>query len=201
MTPDGRDEGEPVEPMPLLLAHAAAGLVLLAGLAKLHRPAATSDALALTHLPAGAGLVRLLGGVEIVLAVTVLAVGGAWSFGLLAAAYLAFVVVAERQRRAGRGCGCFGDASTRVGPLHLGVNAVAAIAAAIAAWQGAPGLVGLLPAGPVGAGTTLGLLVLAVVLARLALTALPDLLAIRERAADAASLPTPRPFRRIGADA
>jgi hypothetical protein len=187
--------------MPLLLAHAAAGLVLLAGVAKLRRPGATSEALALTRVPAGPGAMRLLGGVEIALAVTVLVVGGGWAFGALAVAYLGFIGVAERQRRAGRGCGCFGESTTRVGPLHLGVNAVAAAAAGFAAWQAAPGIVGILPPGTMSAATTLGLLVLTVVLAQLALTALPDLLAIRDRAADASTLPNPRPFQRIGAGA
>lgn len=187
--------------IPLLLAHAAAGLVLLAGVAKLRRPDATSEALALTRVPTGAGWIRVLGTGEILLALTVLALGGPVAFGVLALAYLAFVVVAERQRRAGRGCGCFGDATTRVGPLHLGVNVVAAAAAGVAAWQAGPGLPGILPPDPVGAATTLGLLVLTVVLAQLTLTALPDLLAVRDRAADASTLPAPQPFRRIGVDA
>jgi hypothetical protein len=185
----------------MLAAHAAAGLVLVAGVAKLRRPGATSEALALTRVPNTIGLVRLLGAAEIALALAVLLIGGPWLFGALAVAYLGFVAVAERQRRAGRGCGCFGAATTRVGPLHLGVDAVAAIAAGIAAWQGAPGVVAILPAGVVGAGTTLGLLVLAVVLAQLTLTSLPDLLAIRDRASQASTLPSPRPFARVGADA
>lgn len=185
----------------LLVAHAAAGLVLVAGIAKLRRPGATSDALALTRVSTTTGLVRLLGGAEIALALAVLVLGGPWLFGALAVAYLGFIAVAERQRRAGRGCGCFGAATTRIGPLHLGVDAVAAAAAGFAAWQAGPGIGGILPTGVVSAGTTLGLLVLAVVLARLTLTALPDLLAIRDRATQASTLPSPRPFARVGADA
>jgi hypothetical protein len=185
----------------VLAAHAAAGLVLVAGVAKLRRPGATSEALALTHVPTTTGLVRLLGAAEVVLALAVLLLGGPWLFGALALAYVGFTVVAERQRRAGRGCGCFGAATTRVGPLHLGVDAVAALVAGFAAWQAAPGIVGILPTGLVSAATTLGLLVLAVVLAQLTLTTLPELLAIRDRAAEASTLPSPRPFARIGADA
>ena len=184
-----------------LVAHAAAGLVLLAGVAKLRRPGATAEALALTRVPTTTGLVRVLGGAEIALAAAVLVVGGPWLFAALAATYLGFTTVAERQRRAGRGCGCFGATTTRVGPLHLGVDAAAALAAGIAAWQGVPGVAGILPDGVVSASTTLGLLVLAVVLAQLTLTTLPDLLAIRARAAEASTLPGPRPFARVGADA
>lgn len=188
-------------PTVALVAHAAAGLVLVAGVAKLRRPGATSEALALTHVPTSGGLVRLLGAAEIALALAVLVIGGPWLFGALAVAYLGFTGVAERQRRAGRGCGCFGATTTRVGPLHLGVDAAAAVAAGVAAWQAAPGIGGVLPPGVIGATTTLGLLVLAVVLAQLTLTSLPDLLAVRERASDASTLPSPRPFARVGADA
>lgn len=158
-----------------LSAHIAAGLVLLAGVAKVVRPSATSDALALSHVPAATGLVRLLGAAEIVLAVAVVTVGGPVTFGLLAGAYTAFVVVAARQRAAGRGCGCFGDASTTVGPLHLVTNGVAALVAAAAAVIAVPSLPGLLPAQTLPAATSLLLLGTAVGIGRMFLTSLPDL--------------------------
>jgi hypothetical protein len=194
-------EGEHVGPIAALAAHAAAGLVLLAGIAKIRRPGATSEALALTRVPASSGLVRALGTAEIALALGVLTLGGRWSFAMLALAYLGFIVVAERQRRAGRGCGCFGTSTGRVGPLHLAVDAVAAAAAASAAWAAAPGVIGILPSNPISAIATLGLVVLVVVLGQLTLTALPELLAVRERAAQASTLPDPKPFARVGAEA
>jgi hypothetical protein len=165
----------------------AAGLVLVAGVAKLARPIATRDALALTRVRSSLLLVRLLGTAEITLAVAVLLIGGRLPFAALALAYAGFLVVSDRQRRAGRGCGCFGAPSTTVGPLHLGVDAVGMLAAASAAWIGAPGVPGLLPSGLLPAVATLGLLCLAVVLGQLTLTALPELLSVRSRAAGGAT--------------
>lgn len=159
-----------------LSAHIAAGLVLLAGVAKVLRPAATSEALAMSHRSAASGLVRSLGTAEIVLAVAVLTIGGPVAFALLAGAYAAFVLVAARQRVAGRGCGCFGDASTTVGPLHLLANAVAALMAVAAAVIAVPSLPALLPDQVVPAATSLLLLGTAVGLGQMFLTSLPDLL-------------------------
>jgi hypothetical protein len=165
-------------------AHVAAVLVLVAGLGKLLRPTVTRDALALSRLPAASWLVRLLGTGEIALAVTVLVVGGPVAFAALAVAYAGFVGVAEHQRRAGRSCGCFGAASsTAVGPLHLGVDGFAALAAGAAAWLSTPGLPGVLPADALAGGVALGLVVVAVVLGQLMLTALPELMAVRSTAA------------------
>ncbi len=162
-----------------LTAHVAAGLVLLAGVAKIVRPSATSDALELSHLPAASGLVRLLGTAEIALAIAVFAIGGSVVFGLLAAAYAAFVLVAARQRTAGRSCGCFGAASTAVGPSHLVTNAVAALMSAGAAVLAVPSLPALLPAQVVPVATSLLLLGTAVGLGQMLLTSLPDLLRAR----------------------
>ncbi len=165
-------------------AHVAAGLVLVAGVGKLVRPEVTRDALALSRRPAAAWLVRALGLGEVGLAVTVLAVGGRVAFGLLGLAYVGFLVVAGHQRRAGRSCGCFGAASsTAVGPLHLGVDGVAAAAALGAAWLVVPGLPGVLPAQAISAAVALGLIAVAVALGQLLLTSLPELLAVRATAA------------------
>lgn len=161
----------------------AAGLVLVAGMAKFARPVATRDALGLTRVGSALALVRMLGAAEIVLALAVLLLGGRAAFGALALAYAGFLVVSDRQRRAGRGCGCFGAPGTTVGPLHLAVDAAGMLAAAAAVWIGAPGVPGLLPPGIVAAATTSGLLVLAVVLGQLTLTALPELLSVRSRTA------------------
>jgi hypothetical protein len=178
------NEGVGVGTIVAVAGHVAAGLVLVAGLGKLLRPTVTRDALALSRLPAASWLVRLLGAGEIALAVTVLVIGGPVAFAALAVAYAGFIGVAEHQRRAGRGCGCFGAASsTAVGPLHLGVDAFAALAAGAAAWLATPGLPRVLPAEVLAGGVALGLVVAAVVLGQLMLTALPELMAVRSTAA------------------
>lgn len=167
-----------------LAAHVAAGLVLVAGVAKVVRPSATSDALALSHRSAASSLVRVLGTAEITLAVAVFAIGGPVLFGLLAGAYTAFLLVAARQRTAGRSCGCFGAASTAVGPSHLVTNGVAALVAAGAAAIAAPSLPGFLPTQVVPGVTSVLLLGTAVGLGQMLLTSLPDLLRARALAAD-----------------
>ena len=156
-------------------AHVAAGLLLLAGLAKVLRPWTTSDALELSHLRAASWLVRLLGAAEIVLAAAVVTIGGPVAFGLLAGAYAAFVLVAARQRLAGRSCGCFGAASTTVGALHLVTNGVAGLVAVAAAALAVPSLPALLPEPWVPAATSLLLLGTAVGLGQMLLTSFPDL--------------------------
>lgn len=166
-----------------LAAHAAAGLVLVAGVGKLTRPAVTGEAFALTRRPAATWLIRLVGAGEVSLSATALTVGGRLPFSLLAVAYVVFVVVAERQRRSGRSCGCFTSSDSTVGPLHLGIDGVAALVSASAAYLAVPGLADVAPASPFAAAAVLALLSLAVVLARLALTALPELLSVRAQVA------------------
>ncbi len=161
--------------------HVAAGLVLAAGVEKVVWPSVARDALALTRLPAATALTRMLGTAEAGLALVVIVAGGRAVFAALAAAYAVFVVVGARQRRAGRGCGCFSTSTTTVGGLHLGVDAVAAVTAALAAWYAVPGLAAVVGGAPLATVVSLGLVVLGVVLARLALTALPELLAVGAR--------------------
>lgn len=161
-----------------IAAHVAAGLLLVAGIGKLAQPDATREALRL-RAPGATLRVRALGGAEILLAAAVLLVGGPVPFALLAGSYLAFTAVAWRQGRAGRGCGCLGGPSTPVGWPHLAADLVATGAAAAAAVTATPGLVGVLPAGPLAAGATLVLVVVAVGLARSVLTDLSAVLAAR----------------------
>jgi hypothetical protein len=83
-------------------------------------------------------MVRLLGVVEIAIALAALALGGAIPAALLAASYAGFAWFARRLERRSRGtadCGCFGAGSAPVGPVHVGVNLVlAALAALAVAW-------------------------------------------------------------------
>lgn len=162
----------------VIAAHVAAGLVLVAGVAKLARPATTGAALGWRLGTRARLAVRALGLAEVALAVAVLVLGGSVAFGLLGAAYLGFTAVAWHQRRHDRGCGCFGTEDTQVGALHLVANLVAAATAATAAAAlVGPGLPTLLATAPIAAVTATVLIALAVGLGQLVLTGLSEVLA------------------------
>lgn len=161
----------------VIAAHVAAGLVLVAGVAKLARPATTGAALGWRLGTRARLAVRALGLAEVALAVAVLVLGGSVAFGLLGAAYLGFTAVAWHQRRHDRGCGCFGTEDTQVGALHLVANLVAAATAATAAALVGPGLPTLLATAPIAAVTATVLIALAVGLGQLVLTGLSEVLA------------------------
>ncbi len=128
---------------PLLVA---AVVLATAGVAKLRRPAATGLAMARAGLPGSDAVVRALGLAEVTAAALAALVGGATAL-LLVAAYLAFAaftfaqITRERQGGDAADCGCFGDRSAPVGPLHVGVNLSLAAGAAWAAAVGSEGLV------------------------------------------------------------
>lgn len=122
------------------LAWIGAALLLAAGVAKVLRPVATADALAMLGFPASRPVARLLGVGEAVLGglllstavlpaplPTVAAVGA----GL---AYLAFAVVAGRLLAAGASsCGCFGEVDAPLSRIHVAVDLALAVAAGVAA--------------------------------------------------------------------
>ena len=150
-------------------------LLVVAGSGKIARPAGTGAALQVVRLPSDARLVRALGAGEVGLGAAVLALGGPVPAVLLALTYTGFAVFAERQRRHGGACGCFGTTTTPATALHVWLNlAAAAVATGTAVAPGAS-----LPA-VVAADPPQGLLI-ALVLAvatgvlRLLLTAVPDL--------------------------
>lgn len=160
--------------MPVTIAGAwiAAGLLLLAGGAKIRRPAAPGRALVLAGLPGGVVAVRLLGAGEVLVAVLALAVGG-WAWAPVAVAYGAFAVFVARERaRPASSCGCFGEEGVPLTRLHLVVDAVLAVAAAVAAWWQAPGV----PDAGEGAWLAVPLVAVATVAVRLLLVDLPRLL-------------------------
>jgi Methylamine utilisation protein MauE len=112
---------------------AAAGLMLLAGLAKLRSPGPAQAALSAFGLPAGPMLARGIGAAEATVGALCLLAPGRPATIALAAAYLALgaatgVRLARGERQAP--CGCFGNSAA----LHLGhllLNlAFAAVAAA-----------------------------------------------------------------------
>lgn len=128
--------------MPLSTAGAwiGAGLLLLAGTAKVRRPAASGRALVLAGLPGGTWPVRALGAGEVVVAVAGLTVGGVL-WGVQAVLYLGFTAFVARERtRPTSDCGCFGEDGVPVTGLHVVVDAALAVAAGTAAVVGAPGL-------------------------------------------------------------
>ncbi len=133
---------------PLLLA---ALLLVVAGVAKLRRPAPTGLALAELGLPGADPAVRILGGVEVLAAVGAIALGGL-AAGAVAILYLGFALVTalqvRRSRRTGEAadCGCFGEAGAPVDATHAAVNLLLAAGALWAALAPADGLAGWLDA-------------------------------------------------------
>ena len=111
-------------------------LLAIAGAAKALRPLNTSRALRAAGLPSSAGLVRLLGAGEAVLALVALAVAGPIPAALIAlsyASFAAFVGYAKGRGLAISSCGCFGKPDTPPTSAHIVVNAGAALLATIAA--------------------------------------------------------------------
>ena len=166
---------------------AAAGLLGVAGAAKVLRPAATAGALRAaglrTSAPGGGMLAsptagRLVGAAELGVALAALLAGGRVAAALVAGAYLTFAAFTVRLLRtagAGAPCGCFGADDVGASVEHVWVNAGLALIAAVAAVQGVPGLVSAIDGQPL-AGVPF-LLVTAVCgwLLFALLTALPDL--------------------------
>jgi hypothetical protein len=121
------------------LVYVAAGLLALAGVAKLARPAPTAGALRALHLPGPIAGVRALGVVELVLGAAAIVTGAAPVLGLVALAYVAFTVFVIAARRAGtnvQSCGCFGSVDTPPSTIHVGLDLGCAAVCATAAVRG-----------------------------------------------------------------
>ncbi len=137
------------------VATIALGLLGASGVAKLIDPEPTTGAMDAARLPSSNLLSRLLGTVEMVVAVAALAVGG-WS-ALLAASglYLAFAVFtfsALINRIPLQSCGCFGREDTPPTSIHVVYNLVSAVA------------IGILVTGPAPIDWTTGIIELALYL-------------------------------------
>ena len=176
--------------MPLTITGAwiGAGLLVLAGIAKVSRPTAPGRALLLAGLPGGAAAARALGVLEVAVAVAGLAVGGlAW--GAQALLYVGFTGFVLRERtRPSASCGCFGEEGVPLTALHVVIDALLAAAAVTAAVVGAPGVADL---GPGGAPwLVVPLAAVGTLVVRMLLVDLPVLAdAIRTAAAPAGSAP------------
>jgi len=175
---------------------AAAGLLGVAGAAKVARPSSTVRALRAAALPGtatGEGLGapvagRLLGVVEVAVAVAALALGGRATAGLVAATYAGFALFTARLLRtagAGADCGCFGAETSPASSIHIVVNLViAAIAGLAVAWPTRP-LAGVLGDQPLAGLPFLGVTVVSGWLLFAFLTVVPDLRAAAAEASGA----------------
>lgn len=117
----------------------AAGLVVAAGAVKIRRPRALSLVLTSARLPAGVGLVRTLGGIEIVVGVSVLLAAPEAAVLALAGLYVGFSVFLVGVRIAGlpvTSCGCLGETESPPSTLHAVLTGLASAAALCALYSG-----------------------------------------------------------------
>jgi methylamine utilization protein MauE len=116
-----------------------AGLLAVAGAAKVMRPLTAMGALAQLRLPRSAPFVRTLGFVEAAIAIAWLLWPSNVTAAVLCAIYVTFVIVGLalfRGSGADASCGCLGRTDTRFTLTHLIYNiAVAGAAAAAALWR------------------------------------------------------------------
>lgn len=113
----------------------AAVLLGAAGAAKAVAPEPASAALARLQLYHRQSAVRLLGVVELVVAVSAFIVGGVVPATALAALYAGFAVVAAAMVRSGSAepCGCFGRVEMTASKRHVAVNILAVVVGLLAA--------------------------------------------------------------------
>jgi Methylamine utilisation protein MauE len=160
--------------------HASAALLLLvAGLAKIMRPAPTTDLLVSLGVPVGERSARGIGAVESAVGIAALGTGGAVTAAVTGAFYVAFVAVVVRAIGAGAtSCGCFGRVDAPPSWIHVVGNAVLA-GVSFTAIAGDP-VIDVMDDQPAGG---LGFVLLVGVVAGLALvafTALPEALGARK---------------------
>ena len=113
----------------------AAVILAAAGASKAISPEPASAALARLQLYNRPWAVRLLGLIELVVAVSAFVVGGVVPATALAALYAGFAVVAGAMVRSGTAvpCGCFGRVEMHATWRHVTVNILAVVAGLMAA--------------------------------------------------------------------
>jgi hypothetical protein len=170
----------------------AAVLLAIGGAAKAVRPRDTAQALTavgikLPRLLPARVVVRVGGGVEAVIGIVALFVGGPVLCALVAVSYLAFagfVLVALRSGAPISSCGCFGKVDTPPSAVHVVLDLAFAGVAAAAAIVGEVALPDVLVDQPLLGIPFLLLLVIGCALVFLAFTSLPKTMAaVREVAA------------------
>jgi hypothetical protein len=110
----------------------AAGLLVVAGAAKLVRPRATAQALLDAGLPGSLGLARGLGAVEIGVGAWALlapGMGGAVALGIAYVTFAGFLAYVLRTRPDAGSCGCAGPTPVPPSRLHLVLDLVAGLGA------------------------------------------------------------------------
>ena len=125
----------------ITMAFYAAGSLLLvfAGVAKLAFPRPAADLMGGLGLPAGVWFARAAGGAEVVLGVTVLAVGGPAPAMAAAGVYSLFaLVVLLALSRGLSSCGCFGQVDSPPSRIHVIGNLFFAAVFVLAAGAGSP---------------------------------------------------------------
>jgi len=118
-----------------VLAGVAAVVLGAAGAVKAVDPTATARMLTAVGVGGGTRTARLLGVVEVAVALWLLLDGGQWPAAATAVIYAALtaVVVTLRRRSPMTPCGCFGAWSGPPARRHVALDAGAALAAAVAA--------------------------------------------------------------------
>lgn len=160
----------------------AAALLLPAGAAKILRPAPTMDALRRAELPSGAAVAVAVGIVELLVAGSVLLIGGAFPLVALAATYLGFTAFLVRLRsRAGAeaSCSCLGTRPAPVTTVHVAINTTIVCLAGVSVFSPPDPAWTVLAATPWSGAPALALVVLGVVLTRALYAELPP---VREAA-------------------
>lgn len=168
-------------------AAAAAGLLVVAGAAKLVRPGGTARGLEAGGLPIGPRTVRLGAAAETALGLWALGAGGPVAHLLVGSSYLAFgafVVSAMAGRTPVSSCGCFGEPDVPPTATHVAVDLGAAAGALGAAAADAAPLPAALGDQPLGGVPLVALVVLAVALGAAVLVLLPRLAALRPGGAE-----------------
>lgn len=112
------------------VATIALGLLGASGIVKLIDPDPTTGAMSTVGLPSSNSLSRLLGIVEILVAIAALATGGlaVVAAGCLYTAFAMFTAAALRRHLPIQSCGCFGRDDTPPTILHVAYNSTAAAA-------------------------------------------------------------------------
>jgi len=125
-----------------IVVAALAMVLVVSGVLKVRDPESAIPMLAAVGLPVGRAAVYAVSLAEILVGAVALVIGGPVATAALALLYAAFAVVSLVLLRSGDtvSCGCFGQRSAPMTPLHVGVNALAAVVASAAAALGAPGL-------------------------------------------------------------
>ena len=155
------------------------GVLVIAGFAKLVRPAATATALRAISVPAPITVTRLLGAFEVSVGFVAVATGNPIAWAGVAITYTSFVgfILWALQAEANVGsCGCFGRDDTPPTAGHAAFNAAAAAMATIVVFD--PVELGDFDGSTFEAVLLLLLIGLGTGLAVLALTALPRTLSI-----------------------